>query len=53
LTRFSACSPLLLVEVTSTNGKDDYGAKYQEYATIGILEYSIVNRRRDILGKGT
>jgi len=42
-------TPLLVVEVTSTNKKEDYEAKYQEYASIGIPEYWIVNRRREQL----
>ncbi len=42
-----AQTPLLVVEVTSTNEKEDYTAKYQEYASIGILEYWIVNKRRE------
>jgi len=40
-------TPLLVVEVTSTNEKEDYKTKYQEYASIGIPEYWIVNRRRE------
>ena len=44
-----AQTPLLVVEVTSTNEKEDYEKKYQEYAAIGIPEYWIVNRRRENL----
>ena len=44
-----AQTPLLVVEVTSTNEKEDYEAKYQEDASIGILEYWIVNQRREHL----
>ena len=39
--------PLLVVEAASTNEKEDYEAKYQEYASIGIPEYWIVNSRRE------
>ena len=41
-----AQTPMLVVEVTSTNEKEDYEAKYQEYAAIGIPEYWIVSRKR-------
>ena len=41
-----AQTPLLVVEVTSTNETEDYDAKYQEYAAIGILECWIVSSRR-------
>ncbi len=44
-----AQTPLLVVEVTSTNEKTDYEAKYQEHASIGIPEYWIVNRKREHL----
>ena len=44
-----AQTPLLVVEVTSTNEKDDYEKKYREYASIGISEYWIVNSRREHL----
>ncbi len=42
-----AQTPLLVVEVTSTNEKEDYESKYQEYASIGISEYWMVNSRRE------
>ena len=42
-----AQTPLLVVEVTSSNEKEDYEAKYQEYAAIGIPEYWIVSRKRE------
>jgi len=42
-------TPLLVVEVTSTNEKEDYEEKHQEYAAIGIPEYWIVNGRRECL----
>ena len=38
--------PLLVVEVASTNEKEDYEAKYREYAALGILEYWIVSNKR-------
>jgi len=41
-----AQTPLLVVEVASTTVKEDYETKYQEYASIGIPEYWIVNSRR-------
>ncbi len=41
-----AQTPLLVVEVTSTNENEEYEAKSQEYAAIGILEYWIVSSRR-------
>ena len=44
-----AQTPLLVVEVASTNEKEDYEAKYQEYASIGIQEYWIVNSKREHL----
>ena len=44
-----AQTPLLVVEVASTNEKEDYEAKYQEYASIGVREYWIVNHRREHL----
>ena len=44
-----AQTPLLVVEVTSTHEKEDYEAKYQEYASSGIPEYWIVNSRREHL----
>jgi Uma2 family endonuclease len=37
-----------VVEVVSTNWSDDYALKFDEYETIGIPEYLIV----DFLGKG-
>ena len=44
-----AQTPLLAVEVTSSNEKEDYEAKYREYAATGIPEYWIVNRKREHL----
>ena len=44
-----AQTPLLVVEVASTNEKEDYQAKYQEYAAAGIPEYWIVNSKRQHL----
>jgi len=44
-----AQTPLLVVEVTSTKEKEDYKTKYQEYASIGIPEYWIVNSKREHL----
>jgi len=44
-----AQTPLLVVEVTNTNEKEDYKAKFQEYAAVGILEYWIVNSRKEQL----
>ena len=44
-----AQTPLLVVEVASTNEKEDYQAKYQEYAAAGIPEYWIANTRRQHL----
>ena len=44
-----AQTPLLVVEVASTNTKEDYETKYREYASIGIPEYWIVNHRREHL----
>ncbi len=41
------CPPLLVVEVASSNEKEDYGPKFQDYASLGIPEYWIVNRRRE------
>ncbi|MEM6404130.1 MAG: Uma2 family endonuclease, partial [Cyanobacteria bacterium P01_D01_bin.116] len=38
----------LVVEVVSTNWSDDYALKFDDYETIGIPEYLIV----DFLGKG-
>ncbi len=35
------------VETASTNGKKDYEAKYQEYASMGIPEYWMINSRRE------
>lgn len=37
--------PLMVVEVVSTNRKDDYVDKLQEYQRLGIPEYWIVNLR--------
>ena len=42
-------TPVLVVEVTSTNEKEDYKEKHQEYAAVGMPEYWIVNRRREHL----
>ena len=42
-------TPLLVVEMASTNGEEAYQAKYQEYAAAGIPEYWIVNSRRQHL----
>jgi len=42
-------TPVLVVEVTSTNEKEDEEEKAQEYASIGIPEYWIVNRRQERL----
>ena len=44
-----AQTPLLVVEVTSSNEKEDYEKKYQEYAAIGIPEYWIVNSKQQHL----
>ena len=35
--------PPLVIEVTSTNWRDDYRIKLNEYETLGILEYWIVD----------
>lgn len=35
--------PLLIIEVVSTNWRDDYRIKLNEYETLGILEYWIVD----------
>ena len=40
-------TPLLVVEVASTNEKEDYEEKYRDYAAMGIPEYWIVNSRRE------
>ncbi len=40
-------TPLLVIEVTSTNETEDYKKKHKEYAAIGIPEYWIINRRRE------
>ncbi len=40
-------TPLLVIEVTSTNEAEDYKKKHQEYAAIGIPEYWIINRNRE------
>lgn len=44
-----AQTPLLVVEVASTNFKEDYETKAQEYALVGIPEYWIVNSKRENL----
>ncbi|MGL5065634.1 MAG: Uma2 family endonuclease, partial [Microcoleus sp.] len=36
--------PPLVIEVVSTNWRDDYRIKLNEYETLGILEYWIVDR---------
>jgi Uma2 family endonuclease len=38
----------LIVEVTSTNGEDDYACKLEQYETMGMQEYWII----DYLGSG-
>jgi len=38
----------LIIEVTSTNGEDDYARKLEQYETMGIQEYWII----DYLGSG-
>lgn len=41
--------PVLVVAVTSTSENEDYQKKYQEYVSVGIPEYWIVNRRKEHL----
>ncbi len=40
-------TPLLVIEVTSTNETEDYKKKHKEYAAIQIPEYWIINRNRE------
>ncbi|NJN73019.1 MAG: Uma2 family endonuclease [Limnothrix sp. RL_2_0] len=42
-------TPALVVEVVSTNWKDDYLLKHGEYAYIGIPEYWIVDPQRELI----